>query len=53
MDLPYGTVSGPRAQMIRLFLAFTYIWQEDFAKISKVPGALSNVNPARSGQQHG
>ena len=34
----------PRAQMVRLFLAFTYILQKDFAKISKVPGALSTVN---------
>ena len=25
--------------MIRLFLVFTYIWQEDLSKISKVPGA--------------
>ena len=41
---------GPSAQMVKIFLAFTYIWQEDFAKISKVPGALSNVNPARSDQ---
>ena len=38
---------GPRAQMVRLFLVFTYIWQEDVAKISKVPGAPRNVNPAR------
>ena len=39
---------GPRAQMVRLFLAFTYIWQEDSGKISKLPWALNNVNPARS-----
>ena len=30
--------------MVRLFLVFTYIWREDFTKISKVPGALSNVS---------
>ena len=40
----------PRAQIIRLFLAFTYIWLKEFAKISKVPEALSYVNLARSGQ---
>ena len=38
---------GPCAQMVRLFLVFTYIWQEDAAKISKVPEASRNVNPAR------
>ena len=37
---------GPRVQMVRLFLVFTYIWQEDVAKITKVPGATRNVNPA-------
>ena len=37
--LSYGTVPGPCAQMIRLFLIFTYIWQEDFAKTPKEPGA--------------
>ena len=42
----YGTVPGPPAQMVRLFLVFTYIWQEDVAKIPKVPGAPCNVNPA-------
>ena len=45
-DLFYGTVPGPHAQMVRLFF-FTYIWQEDLAKIHKVPGAQRNVNPAR------
>ena len=25
----------------------TYIWQEDVAKISQVPGAPRNVNPAQ------
>ena len=34
--------------MVRLFLVFTYIWQEDVAKISEVPGAPRNVNPARA-----
>ena len=43
----YGTVPGPRTQMVRLFFIFTYIWQEDLAKISKLPGAQCNVNPAR------
>ena len=28
----------PRAQMVRFFLVSTYIWQEDVAKIPKVPG---------------
>ena len=46
-DLSYGTVTGPRAQMVRLFLIFTYIWQKDLAKIPKVPGAQRTVNPAR------
>ena len=41
---------GPRAQIVRLFLAFTHIWQEGFAEISEVSGALSNVNPASFGQ---
>ena len=34
--------------MVRHFLVFTYIWQEDFAKISKVPDVPRNVNLARS-----
>ena len=38
----------PRAQMVRLFLIFSYIWQEDVAKLPKVPGALRNINPARA-----
>ena len=39
-DLPYGTChQRPRAQMLKLFLVFTYIWQEDVAKIPNVPGA--------------
>ena len=46
-DLFYGTVPGPRAQMVRLFLIFTYIWQEDLAKILIVPGAQRDENPAR------
>ena len=29
-----------------LFLVYTYVWLEDVAKISKVPGAPRNVNPA-------
>ena len=46
-DLFYGTVTGPRPQMVRLFFIFTYIWQEELAKIPKVPGAQHDVNPAR------
>ena len=46
-DLFHGTVPGPRAQMVRLFLVFTYIWQEDLAKIPKEPGAQRDINPAR------
>ena len=37
---------GPRAQMVRLFLLFTSIWQEDVAKIPEVPGTPRNVYPA-------
>ena len=29
--------------MVRLFLVFTYMWQEDVAIIPKVPGAPHNV----------
>ena len=29
------------------FFFFTYIWQEDFAKIPKLPGAQRDVTPAR------
>ena len=36
----------PRAQMVKLFLVFTYIWQEDFVINRKVPGTSCNVNPA-------
>ena len=40
-DLAYGTVPGaPRLNGKTFFLVFTYILQEDFAKISKVSGAL-------------
>ena len=46
-DLFYGTVPGPNAQMERLFLIFSYIWQEDLTKIPKAPGAQHDVNPAR------
>ena len=38
---------GPRATGCRP-LVYTYVWQEDVAKIFKVPGALRNVNPARA-----
>ena len=51
-DLSYGTEPGPRTQMVRLFFfIFTYIWQEDLAKIPKVPGAQRTVNLSR--QKHG
>ena len=43
-DLSYGTVpEAPRSDG-KNFLVFTYIWQEDVAKIPKVPGALHNKN---------
>ena len=38
---------GPRTQ-IRLFLVFTCIWQENIAKIAKVPWAQLNANSARA-----
>ena len=38
---------GSHAQMVRLFLVFTYILQEDVAKICIVLGARRNVNLAR------
>ena len=31
----------------KTFFGFTSIWQENVAKIHKVPGAPYNVNPAR------
>ena len=34
--------------MIRLILVFTYVWQKDVEKITKVPGAPRNVNPAQT-----
>ena len=34
--------------MLRLYSVYTYCWPEDFAKISEVPGAPRNVNPALS-----
>ena len=44
----HSTSKGDRAQMVRLFLIFTCIWQEDVAKIFKVPRAPHNVNLARA-----
>ena len=38
---------GPRAQIVEPFLVFTYIWQEDVAKIPYLPGVKRNVNPAQ------
>ena len=42
LDLQYGTLLEARSQMVRLFLVFIYIWQEDVAQISKVPGTPGN-----------
>ena len=39
---------GPCAQMVRLYFWSTLVWEGDVAKISKVPGAPRNVNPARA-----
>ena len=36
------------AECRETFLVFTYIWQKDVVKISKVPSALRKVNPARA-----
>ena len=50
LPAPYlacGTVPGPRAQIVGLFLVFTYIWLKEVAKIRLVPGAPRNLNPAR------
>ena len=48
-DFSYGTVPlGPRAQRVSIFWVFTYIWQEDVAKIPKVTEASQSVNPART-----
>ena len=48
-DLPYGTEPGAlRSDGKTLFLVYTYIWQENVADISKVPGAPRNLNPART-----
>ena len=38
---------GACAQILRRLMVFTYIWQKDVAKISEVPGAQRDVNPAR------
>ena len=43
---PMAQCQKPCAKI--LFLVCTYVWQEDVAKIFKVPGALRNVNPARA-----
>ena len=44
----YSSSKGFRAQMVRLFLVFTYIWQEDVAKIFKVSRAPHNINLGRA-----
>ena len=36
-----------RLNLKNFSMVFTYIWQKDVAKISKVPGAQRDVNPAR------
>ena len=44
-----GTVLGAlRSDGNTLLLVYTYVWQEDVAKIFKVPGAPHNVNQART-----
>ena len=47
LDLPYGTVPGTPRSDIETFFGFHLYSAEDIAKISKVPGAPRNVNPAR------
>ena len=44
----HSTSKGFRAQMVRLFLVFTYILQEDVAKIFKVPRFPHNINLVRA-----
>ena len=46
--MPYGTVPGVPVQMVKLVLVFFNIWQENVAKIPKVPGTPLNVNPAQA-----
>ena len=36
---------GPSAQMVRLYLVFTYIWQKDVAKFLKVQLAQNDLGP--------
>ena len=43
----WHSARAPRSDGEIFFLIFTYIWQEDVAKIPKVPGAQCDVNPAR------
>ena len=38
----YGTMPGASRLDGKSFMVFTYIWLEDVAKISKVPGAPGN-----------
>ena len=38
---------GAMRSNVKTFLIFTYIWQKDVAKMSKVPGAQRGVNSAR------
>ena len=47
-NLPYGTVQGDPLSDGKTFFGFHLFWQEDFAKISEVPGTPHNVDPARS-----
>ena len=45
-DLANCTVTGARAQMVRLFLVFTNFWQKDFAIIPQKTGVPRNIIPA-------
>ena len=46
----FARCQGPRAQMIRLFFGLHLYLAKRVCKNPKVPGALSNVNLALSGQ---
>ena len=41
-----GQYQSPALRWYDIFLVFTYIWQENGAKIPQMPGAQRNVNPA-------
>ena len=46
-DLLYGTVPGPRTQMVRFFFGLHRYEAERCCKNPRVPEATRNVNPAR------